>query len=287
MEYIISVLVLMGIYVILSTSFNLIIGYGGLISIAHPIFFAIGAYTTGVIAIHWDLFAPLTLLIAVAVAVIFSLMLSLPSLRISGDYLLITSIGFQLGLLEVIKHLGWTGGASGLGNIPNIIDGANRSEMFALISIGLACLVFLMIRWLLKGPYGLLISAMRDDEVAFSAMGRNAMAIKLVIFAIGSGCAGLAGGLYAYYYQYVSPEQFEILQSSMILTMVVVGGMGSQWGPVVGAVLLLFLPQAIGFMNFPPSVMGPLQGLIYSVLVIAFLFLRPEGLTFSLKKGSQ
>jgi branched-chain amino acid transport system permease protein len=68
---------------------------------------------------------------------------------------------------------------------------------------------------------------------------------------------------------------------------VVVGGMGSQWGPVVGAVLLLFLPQAIGFMNFPPSVMGPLQGLIYSVLVIAFLFLRPQGLTFSLKKGSQ
>jgi len=287
MEYVISVLVLMGIYVILSTSFNLIIGYGGLISIAHPIFFAIGAYSTGVIAIHWDLFAPLTLLIAVAMAVIFSLMLSLPSLRISGDYLLITSIGFQLGLLEVIKHMGWTGGASGLGNIPNIIDGTSRSEMFALISIGLACLVFLIIRWLLKGPYGQLISAMRDDEVAFSAMGRNAMAIKLVIFAIGSGCAGLAGGLYAYYYQYVSPEQFEILQSSMILTMVVVGGMGSQWGPVVGAVLLLFLPQAIGFMNFPPSVMGPLQGLIYSVLVIAFLFLRPQGLTFSLKKGSQ
>ena len=287
MEYVISVLVLMGIYVILSTSFNLIIGYGGLISIAHPIFFAIGAYTTGVIAIHWELFAPLTLLIAVVMAVIFSLMLSLPSLRISGDYLLITSIGFQLGLLEVIKHFGWTGGASGLGNIPNIIDGASRSEVFALISIGLACLVFWMIRWLLKGPYGLLISAMRDDEVAFSAMGRNAMAIKLVIFAIGSGCAGLAGGLYAYYYQYVSPEQFEILQSSMILTMVVVGGMGSQWGPVVGAVLLLFLPQAIGFMNFPPSVMGPLQGLIYSVLVIAFLFLRPQGLTFSLKKGSQ
>jgi branched-chain amino acid transport system permease protein len=278
MEYVISVLVLMGIYVILSTSFNLIIGYGGLISIAHPIFFALGAYTTGVLSIHSSISPFLCILLGAFLALVFSLLLSLPSLRISGDYLLITSIGFQLGLLEVIKHLGLTGGASGLGNIPNIIEFGDRSSVFALISIAMAILVFLFIRWLLEGPYGLLITAMRDDELVFKSLGRNAMKVKLVIFAIGSAFAGLAGGLYAYYYQYVNPDQFEILQSSMILTMVVVGGMGSQWGPVVGAVLLLFLPQAIGFLNFPPSVMAPLQGLLYSLLVIIFLFVRPQGL---------
>jgi len=278
MEYVLSVIVLMGIYIILSTSFNLIIGYGGLISIAHPIFFAIGAYTTGLCSLHFNTFPLVSLLLSGAAAIVFSLMLSLSSLRISGDYLLITSIGFQLGLLEVIKHLGFTGGASGLGNIPNVVIDWDRSGVFAASSVSIALLVFLFIRWILNGPYGLLISAMRDDEVAFVALGRNAMKIKLVIFAIGSGCAGLAGGLYAYYYQYVSPEQFEILQSSMILTMVVVGGMGSQWGPVVGAVLLLFMPQAIGFLNFPPSVMAPLQGLIYSLLVIIFMFLRSQGL---------
>ena len=228
----------------------------------------------------------LAVLAGTALAFAASIMLSLPSLRISGDYLLITSIGFQLGLLEVIKHLSLTGGASGLGNIPNVVEGPNRSAIFAAISCLMAAAVVLAIRWLLKGPYGLVITAMRDDELAFSALGRNAMKIKLAIFAIGSGFAGLAGGIYAYYYQYLSPDQFEIMLSSMLLTMVVVGGMGSQLGPVVGTVLLLLLPQAISFLNLPPSVMAPLQGVIFTLLVIIFLFLRPQGLVAPVKRQS-
>ncbi|PRY97260.1 amino acid/amide ABC transporter membrane protein 2 (HAAT family) [Jezberella montanilacus] len=287
MEYLVSLAVLIGIYVILSSSFNLIIGFGGLISIAHPIFFALGAYTTGLLAIHFEVHPLLAVLAGGSVAFLSSMMLSLPSLRISGDYLLITSIGFQLGLLEVIKHLGFTGGASGLGNIPNVVEGPSRSAVFAFASCAVALAVVLMIRWLLTGPYGRVISAMRDDELAFSALGRNAMMIKLALFAIGSGFAGIAGGIYAYYYQYVSPDQFEILQSAMLLTMVVVGGMGSHLGPVVGAVLLLLLPQAISFMNLPPSVMAPLQGVIFTTLVIIFLFWRPQGLIAPAQRQAQ
>jgi branched-chain amino acid transport system permease protein len=278
MEYFISLAVLVGIYITLSSSFNLIIGFGGLVSIAHPIFFALGAYTTGLLAIHFQMPPVLAVLAGGGVAFLSSMMLSLPSLRISGDYLMITSIGFQLGLLEVIKHLSVTGGASGLGNIPNIVEGSSRSTLFALVSCAIAAVVVLAIRWLLNGPYGRVIAAMRDDELAFSALGRNAMMIKLSLFAIGSGFAGIAGGIYAYYYQYISPDQFEILQSAMLLTMVVVGGMGSQLGPVVGTILLLLLPQAISFLNLPPSVMAPLQGVIYTSLVIVFLFWRPQGL---------
>lgn len=286
MEYVISLAVLVGIYVILSSSFNLVIGFGGLISIAHPIFFALGAYTTGLLAIHFNTHPVLAVLAGGVVAFSSSIMLSLPSLRISGDYLLITSIGFQLGLLEVIKHLGFTGGASGLGNIPNVVEGPTRSAVFAVVSCLIGAAVVLMIRWLLTGPYGRVISAMRDDELAFSALGRNAMAIKMSIFAIGSGFAGIAGGIYAYYYQYISPDQFEILQSAMLLTMVVVGGMGSHLGPVVGAVLLLLLPQAISFLNLPPNVMAPLQGVIFTSLVIVFLFWRPQGLIAPAKRQS-
>lgn len=284
MEYIISLVALIGIYVILSSSFNLIIGFGGLISIAHPIFFALGAYTTALLAIHFNLNPFLAIACGAAVSFVSSIMLSLPSLRISGDYLLITSIGFQLGLVEAMKHVAIIGGASGLGGIPNIVEGAHRNAVFALGSCVTAVLVVLFIRWLIKGPYGRAISAMRDDELAFSTLGRSAMNIKLTIFAIGSGLAGLAGGIYAYYYQYLTPEQFEILQSAMILTMVVVGGMGSHLGPVVGAVLLLALPQAISFLDLPLSVMAPLQGLIFSTLVLGFLFLRPQGLVASHKK---
>jgi branched-chain amino acid transport system permease protein len=278
MEYLVSMVVLVGIYIILASSFNLIIGFGGLVSIAHPIFYALGAYTTGLLAIHFQLHPVLAVMAGGAVAFCSSIMLSLPSLRISGDYLLITSIGFQLGMLEIIKHLSFTGGASGLGNIPNVVEGSSRSAVFAIISCTIAAVVVLIIRWLLNGPYGRAISAMRDDELAFSALGRNAMMIKLVLFAIGSGFAGIAGGIYAYYFQYISPDQFEIMQSAMLLTMVVVGGMGSQMGPVVGAVLLLLLPQAISFMNLPPSFMASLQGLIFTTLMIVFLFWRPQGL---------
>jgi branched-chain amino acid transport system permease protein len=277
MEYIISLLVLMGLYVILSTSFNLIIGFGGLISIAHPIFFALGAYTVGVLSVQFELNPLLSVAAGGAVALLASFMLSLPSLRISGDYLLITSIGFQLGLIEIIKNLDFLGGASGLSGIPNVVE-EHRSAVFAAVALGLAVASVLLVRWLIRGPYGRAIQAMRDDELAFSALGRNAMNIKMAIFALGSGMAGVAGGIYAYYYQYLTPDQFQILQSAMILTMVVVGGMGSVYGPVVGAVLLIGLPEAITFLNLPSAIMGPLQGVIFTLLVIVFLFLRPQGL---------
>lgn len=278
MEYVYSIAALIGLYVILSASFNLIIGYGGLISIAHPIFFALGAYGSALLALHARVPLPLAIVAGAALALIASLTMSLPALRISGDYLLIASIGFQLGLLQVIKNLDFTGGPGGLSNIPSLVHGPRRSLVFAAVTCAVAAGVVAFIRWIVVGDYGRAIRAMRDDEVAFAALGRSAMSIKIAIFAIGSGLAGLAGGLYAHHFQYVSPEQFEILQSAMILTMVVVGGMGTTWGPVVGAVLLVALPQAITFLNLPTSVMAPLQGIIYTLLVLAFLFLRPLGL---------
>lgn len=277
MEYFVSLLVLIGLYVILSSSFNLIIGFGGLVSIAHPIFFALGAYTVGVLSSRYGLNPVLSIAAGGAVALLSSFMLSLPSLRISGDYLLITSIGFQLGLIEVIKNLDFLGGASGLSGIPNIVE-SHRSLTFAAIALGTAVACVITIRLLIHGPFGRAIQAMRDDELAFSALGRNAMNVKVTIFSIGSGMAGVAGGIYAYYYQYITPDQFMILQSAMILTMVVVGGMGSVYGPVVGAVLLITLPEAITFLNLPDNIMGPLQGVIFTLLVILFLFLRPQGL---------
>ena len=277
MEYIAGTVILIALFIILAASYNLIIGYGGLNTVAHPIFFALGAYTVGVLSVQFGLTPLLAIAAGGLVALGASFMLSLPSLRISGDYLLITSIGFQLGLIEIIKNLDFLGGASGLSGIPNIVR-SNRSLVFAAASLALALGVVLFVRALIRGPYGRAIQAMRDDELAFSALGRNAMMIKITIFALGSGIAGVAGGIYAYYFQYLTPDQFQILQSAMILTMVVVGGMGSVWGPVVGAVLLIALPEAITFLNLPAQIMGPLQGVIFTLLVIIFLFVRPQGL---------
>ncbi len=278
MEYVYSILILVGIYIVLASSFNLIIGKAGLVSIAHPIFFALGAYTSGLLAIHFGVNPVLAALAGALVAGVFSLAISLPSLRVSGDYLLITSIGFQLGLLQVIKNLELTGSQGGLSNIPTPIAGPERGWIFSLVPLRTAAVTVLLIRCIVRRPNGRAINAMRDDELAFSALGRDAMRIKIVIFAVGCALAGIAGAIYAFYFQYLSPEQFEILASGTMLTMVVVGGMGSTWGPVVGAVLLLALPQAITFLHLPLAYMAPLQGMIFTLLVILFLFLRPQGL---------
>jgi branched-chain amino acid transport system permease protein len=109
-------------------------------------------------------------------------------------------------------------------------------------------------------------------------LGRNAIWVKVSVFGIGSAIAGLAGGLYAHYFRFIEPDQFGLLASSAVLTMVVVGGMRTTWGPVVGAIVLQLLPQAITFFGLPPSVLGPLQGIMFTGLVLVFMFMRPQGL---------
>jgi len=263
----------------LRPSYNLVIGYGGLSTVAHPIYFAIGAYTTGLMSIHTpDLPHVVNVVAGMAVAVVASVLLAVSALRVSGDYLLIASLGFQLGLLQWIRNTEWMGGPGGLAQIPSTIVGPMRGPLYLLISVAAAAACVLAIRAIVNGPYGRAINAMRDEEIAFTALGRNAMSMKIAIFAIGCGMAGGAGGLYAYYFQYVSPEQFEVLASAQVLTMVVLGGMGTAFGPVVGALLLLAIPQAITFLQLPPSIMAPLQGIIFTVLVLMFLYLRPSGI---------
>jgi branched-chain amino acid transport system permease protein len=278
MEYLYTLLILIGLNMIMAASFNLIIGFGGLISVAHPIFFALSAYVSALANLHWGVPIPLAILIGTLFAVVMSVMLSLPSLRVSGDYLLIASIGFQLGFVEVIKNIEIAGGASGLTGIASLYSGAHRSLAFAVTVLVVAAAVVWLVHRMTHGDYGRAIQAMRDDEECFVSLGRNAMAIKITLFAVGSGLAGLAGGLYAHYFQFLTPDQFGIVQSSLILTMVVVGGMGTTAGPVVGSLLLTALPQAITFLNLPPSVMAPLQGMLYTGLVLMFLFVRPAGL---------
>ncbi len=278
MEYLYSIVILIGLNMIMAASFNLIIGFGGLISVAHPIFFALAGYATALVNLHLGLPIPLAILLGTLFAVLMSVALSLPSLRVSGDYLLIASIGFQLGFVEVIKNIEFAGAASGLTGINSLYSGPYRSLAFAVTVLVAAAFVVWLVHRITHGEYGRAIQAMRDDEECFASLGRNAMAIKITIFAVGSGLAGLAGALYAHYFQFLTPEQFGIVQSSLILTMVVVGGMGTTFGPVVGAVLLTALPQGITFLNLPASVMAPIQGMLYTGLVLVFLFVRPAGL---------
>ena len=190
MDYVYSVIILIGLFVVLASSFNLIIGYGGLISIAHPIFYGLGAYTSALLARDLGLPVPLSMLAGALLATALSVAMALPALRISGDYLLIASIGFQLGMIELIKNLRFTGGASGVSGIPAFLVPTFGREAYVALVIAVAIAVVLLVRWIAHSDYGRAISAMRDDEQAFAALGRDAKWIKVSLFALGSGIAG-------------------------------------------------------------------------------------------------
>jgi branched-chain amino acid transport system permease protein len=285
MEYVYTIVILGCVNVILASGFNLILGYGGLVSIAHPIFYAIGGYVSALVSMKLGVPPIFAVVIGTMVSAIASVGLSVPSLRISGDYLVIASIGFQLGLVHILNNLEFTGQAGGLSNIPSIIEVPGRALVFCLIMIAVAGLCVLVIRKLVNGDFGRAIIAMRDDEEAFSALGRNPIKLKVVIFAVGSGMAGFAGSLYAHFFLYLTPDDFGIFTSAALLTMVVVGGAATTWGPAVGAVLLTVLPEAIKFLDLPVSIMAPLQGVIFTLLVIFFLYVRPQGLLGGGRRG--
>ncbi len=278
MDYIYSIVILVSLSIILASSFNLSIGYGGLISIAHPVFYAIGAYTSALLARDLGVPVLISMIGGALFAVVCSLLLALSSLRVSGDYLMIASIGFQLGVLELIKNTGFTGGAGGLTNIPAFLTPTAGRLAYVGLVVLIAIAVVYFIHRVAHGPAGRALSAMRDDELAFATLGRNPTGLKLAVFGLSSGLAGLAGALYAHYFRYLTPEQFDILQSAALLTMIVVGGIRSTWGPVIGAVILQVLPQAITFLDLPTSVLGPLQGFLFTGLVLIFMFARPQGL---------
>ena len=277
-QYLYTIAIFAGINVILASGFNLILGYGGLVSVAHPVFYAIGAYVSALLAIKLGVPIVFAIVLATLVSAATSVFVSLPSLRVSGDYLVIASMGFQLGLLHILNNIEITGAANGLTNIPSLIDGPHRNIVFTAIVWGLALGSIGLIRLLVRGPYGRAITAMRNDEDAFAALGRNAIRIKVALFALGSGLAGLAGGIYAHFFLFVTPEQFGIFSSATLLTMVVVGGAATISGPVLGAALLTALPEAIRFLDLPIAVMAPMQGVIFTLLIVLFLFLRPQGL---------
>ena len=277
-DYLSVLLILTALNALLALGFNLVLGYGGLLSVAQPMLYAVGAYTAALLTLHTGAPVWLAIVGGGSVAVVASLLLSLPSLRVSGDYFVLASLAAQLGVLQIISNLDVTGGPSGLGGMPALITGGARTVVAPLVLCALVLIVIALLAVVMRGGYGRMVTAMRDDEQALLALGRNTRRIKVTLFAAGSGIAGIAGGLYAHLFQYVTPAQFDITSSTAMLTMVVVGGTATIWGPAIGAAILTVLPQAITFLDLPASVSGPLQGILYTLLVLGFLFLRPQGI---------
>ena len=282
MEYLLHILVIAGIYIILSLSLNLIVGYTGLAALGHAAFSCVGAYVSALLALNYGLSPWLGLVIGAIAASLVGSVIAFPSLRLKGDYLALATFGFAVIVYSIAKNwVAVTRGPLGLPGIPTFsIFSFQLSAIWSYLVL-VAVLVLLTtfaIGRVVNSPFGRILRGIREDEIATAAMGKDINKHKVLVFMIGAFFAGIAGSLYAHYITFIDPSSFTIMESITILLMVVFGRMGSIRGSFVGAVILVVLPELLRFLGLPSSIAAPLRQMIYGLLLILLMLKRPQGI---------
>lgn len=282
MEYLWNILVISCIYIILTVGLNLTAGYAGILSIGHAGFYAIGAYASALFALRLNLPFILSLLVAGLITTIAAFIIGFPTLRLRGDYLALATFGF--GLIVYITAKNWvslTKGPMGLPGIPKprlFSYSVDSSFTYLLLVLGFTLLILFVIYKIVNSPLGRVFRAIRDDEVATLAIGKDTTKFKLIAFGMGAFLAGIAGSLYAHYVTFIDPSSFTITESILVLCMVVFGGLGSLAGSVVGAVTLVLLPELLRFVGLPTAIAAPFRQIIYGTLLVILVIKRPKGI---------
>ena len=292
------------LYAMLALGLNIVVGYAGLLDLGYIAFYAIGAYVYALLAsphfgLHWSPF--IILPIGAIVAGFFGVMLGAPTLRLRGDYLAIVTLGFgeivRLFMNNLDRPVNLTNGPQGINLIDPIISLQQPLQLFGLritavyfyyyLFLVLAgTVVFVSIR-LQDSRVGRAWMAIREDEMAAKACGINTRNIKLLAFAMGASFGGVAGGLFAGFQGFVSPESFVLLESIMVLCMVVLGGMGNITGVILGAALLTITPEVLRDIANPVqqaligrTLIDPenLRMLLFGIALVATMLFRPQGI---------
>ena len=215
-------------------------------------------------------------------AALISFVVSLPSLRLHDDYFVIATFGFQVILYGVFNNwMELTRGPLGIPGIPQpVIFGwhVNSHLDFLILAAGFACFAYFAVYRITSSPFGRVLHAIREDEVFAKAHGKNTLYFKVTAFAVSAALAAMAGSLYAHYITYIDPTSFTVMESILIISMVIIGGAGSTWGPLVGAVVLVTLPEALRFVGLPSAVAANLRQIIYGSLLVIMMMFRPRGL---------
>ena len=292
-------LVLIAINIILATSLNLINGFTGQFSIGHAGFMAVGAYSSAYFSNTYGqamvnslaflgdagstgLILLIAILIGAAVAALMGLIVGIPSLRLKGDYLAIVTLGFAEIIRIVILNIDAVGGATGY-QVPGYAN-------FLWIGI-FAVITVLVIHNIVKSDTGRALISVREDELAAEAMGVNTTRYKVTSFVIGSSFAGVAGVLFAHYNKFLHTNDFQFIRSFEIIIMIVIGGMGSMTGAILGAVIVTLLPELlrqlpdihVGSVTFQ---FADLRLVIFALILILTMILRPQGILGTMELGS-
>jgi branched-chain amino acid transport system permease protein len=282
MDYLSHVLVLATIYGVLAISLDLLIGQTGILSLCQASFYAVGAYTSALIIMQFGLPFAVGIVGGAMIAALFSLLVSLPALRLHDDYFVIATFGFQMIVFNVSTNwIAVTRGPLGIPDIPRpVIFGwqVNSQLNFLILATGVAGFAYVVVYLLTSAPFGRLLHAIREDELFAKAHGKNPLYFKVTAFAISAALAAMAGTLYAHYVTYIDPTSFTVMESILIISMVIIGGAGSLWGPLVGAFVLVTLPEALRLTGLPAASAANLRQIIYGTLLIVMMMFRPRGL---------
>ena len=296
------------LFVFLSLGLNIVVGFAGLLDLGYVAFYAVGAYVYALLAsphfgIHWPFWAILP--IGAAVAALFGVLIGAPTLKLRGDYLAIVTLGFgeivRIFLNNLSQPVNITNGPQGIARIdPFRLGGIDFSKSdsflglafsgpikyYYLLVVVLLAVIFINVR-LQNSRIGRAWEAIREDEIAARAMGIDTTRLKLLAFAMGATFGGVAGGMFSAIQGFVSPESFVLVESIMVVSMVVLGGMGNIWGVILGAVLLSFVPEILRFTVEPAQkqlfgrmIIEPevIRMLIFGFALVLVMTLRPGGL---------
>lgn len=284
-NYLFGLLVVIGLYTIVVQGLGILMGYAGQISLGHAAFFGLGSYTAAILTtrFHW---LPLpALLAAIILPGIVAALIGRQTLKLKELYLALATLGFGI-LVSILFTEGGelTGGPSGISGIPYLVIGhfvLNSDQEFFILVWVIAALVFLGIRNLIHSRTGRALCAIRESEYAAENAGIDCARLKLQAFIFSALLAGLSGGLYAFYVTFISPSPFSFQASVQFVLMAVLGGLGTFWGPLLGAAVVVLLGELLREVVplIIPGAGGEYQIIIYGIILVALMIFRPQGLS--------
>lgn len=282
-QYLVQIINMIGIYALLGTGVNILTGYTGQLSLGQAAFYGIGAYTTGLLSIHFKLPFLVILPLAVIITAIFGIILAIPALKVKGSYLALVTIGFgEIVRMVLVNWVSFTKGPAGIVGIapPRFfgyaIDTLHKNYYLILVFVA-AGIIYQ--KCLMSSRTGRAFMAIREDDKAAELTGINITNFKIKAFVISAVYSAVAGVLYATMIRYISPDTFTTNDSNIILWTAIMGGMGTTAGPVIGAVVMTILPEALRFL-------GDWRMVIYGIMLLVVIIKYPGGLMPYLKKAS-
>jgi branched-chain amino acid transport system permease protein len=272
---------LAAIYTIYAVSVNLLVGWAGIPAVVPTAFGAVGGYIAAwlVTSHHWP--TPWAAIAGLIAGGIVGFVLSAPSMLLSLEYVILLTVAAAYVIIGVLQNIPDFGGPGGLfvSNLTVFGEHLNGVTSYLPWLIGMAVLSYLFVRWIGDGPFGIVLKGIREDELAVAACGFNTVRARTIAFTISTALAGFAGALYVFYEAVASPEVFSFTQGILVVTMVIIGGLGRPVGPVIGAVFIEATPRILqNLAGFNASTSAELQQIIFGLLLVAIIILRPSGL---------